>query len=218
MTEKATAIEPAVSEYLARQRTPDDPILIELQEETHKLGRVGGMQVAPNQGQFLGLLVAATGARHVVEVGTFTGYSSLCMARRLPEGGKLICCDISAEYTDIARRYWQKAGVADRIELRLGPALETLRAMPGDEWIDFAFVDADKANYWNYVQELIPRLRQNGLIAVDNVLWGGSVTKLDDEGDTVVSIRRFNEEILKDDRVENLIVAIGDGLNFLRKR
>jgi caffeoyl-CoA O-methyltransferase len=215
--EKAAGIDPAVSAYLARHRSPDDPLLRELREETLALGKISGMQVAAGQGQFLATLIASTGASRVLEVGTFTGYSSICMAKELPEDGKLICFDVSEEYTAVARRYWEKAGLADRIELRLGPALETLAALPEGEWVDFAFVDADKVNYWNYVQEIIPRMRRNGLIVVDNVLWAGAVVKPDDQRETTVSIRQFNERIVADARVDNLIVAIGDGLNILRK-
>lgn len=215
--EKAAGIDPAISAYLAQHRSPDDPLLRELREETLALGKISGMQVAAGQGQFLATLIASMAASQVLEVGTFTGYSSICMAKELPENGKLICFDVSEEYTAVAKRYWEKAGLADRIELRLGPALETLAALPAGEWVDFAFVDADKVNYWNYVQEIIPRMRRNGLIVVDNVLWAGSVVKPEDERETTVSIRQFNERIVGDARVDNLIVAIGDGLNILRK-
>src|SRR5262249_50325117 len=150
---KYTPVTDALHEYLLAHRTPDDPILDELRAETRRLmGERSGMQISAEEGTFLGLLVAALGAGRVVEVGTFTGYSALCMARALPPGGRLLCCDGSEEFTAVARRYWQKAGVADRIELRLGPALDTLRALPPGESLDFAFIDADKENYQGYYE------------------------------------------------------------------
>ena len=148
---KFTPLDDRLYDYMLAHRSREDPILAELRSETREtLGRLAIMQVAPEQGAFLELLVAATGASQVVEVGTFTGYSALCMARALPPGGRLLCCDVSEEWTAIARRYWQKAGVADRVELRLGPAAETLRGLPEGEWVDLAFIDADKPNYLAY--------------------------------------------------------------------
>ena len=176
------------------------------------------MQVAPEQGAFLELLVAATGASQVVEVGTFTGYSALCMARALPPGGRLLCCDVSEEWTAIARRYWQKAGVADRVELRLGPAAETLRGLPEGEWVDLAFIDADKPNYLAYYEELLARLRPGGLILLDNVLWFGAVLNPDDTSENTVAIRAVNDFVAGDERVEAVMLAVADGLTLARKR
>ena len=214
---KATGIDDQIHSYLAAHRTPDDPVLRELRAETRRrLGRRAGMQVSPEQGALLGLLVAATGARRVLEVGTFTGYSALCMARVLPPDGRLLCCDLSREWTDIGRRYWLKAGVADRVELAIGPALETLRSLPREVSFDFAFVDADKTEYGDYYEEILPRLRTGGLIAVDNVLWGGSVIT-DHDGEDVIAIRAFNDRVAADERVQSVMIAVGDGLTLARK-
>src|SRR4029079_9613063 len=152
---------------------------VALIEETRALGPVAGMQIAPEQGAFLTLLTRLVGARYAVEVGTFTGYSSLCIPRGLPGGGHLLCCDVSEEWTAIARRAWASAAVADRIELRLAPAAETLRALPRDETIDLASVDADKPVYPVYSEEILARLRPNGVVLVDNVLWDGRVVQSD---------------------------------------
>lgn len=214
---KATGFDEPLHAYLEAHRTPDDPVRVELRAETRRLGPIAGMQVAPEQGTFLALLVAALGARRVVEVGTFTGYSALCMAQSLPPGGKLIACDVSEEWTSVARRYWEKAGVADRIDLRLGPALETLRGLPRAAEIDFAFIDADKPSYGAYYDELLPRLRPGGLLAVDNVLWGGRVLQLEDQSENTSAIRAFNDRIAADPRVQCVMVGISDGLTLARK-
>ena len=215
---KATGFDEKLHEYLAAHRTPDDVILSELREETLRVcGARARMQVAPEQGTLLGLLVAAIGARNVVEVGTFTGYSALCMARSLPAGARLLCCDISEEWTSIARRYWEKAGVADRIELVIGPALDTLRAEPRQEIFDFAFIDADKTGYADYFEEILPRLRRGGLIGIDNVLWGGSVINDEIDNEDVVAIRSFNDRLRGDERVQSVMLAVSDGLTLARK-
>jgi caffeoyl-CoA O-methyltransferase len=205
-------------EYLVAHGTPPDDVQRALIEETAKLGGVANMQIAPEQGTFLTMLTRVLGTRSAVEVGTFTGYSALCIARGLVDGGGLLCCDVSEEWTSIGRRYWSKAGVDDRIELRIGPALETLRALPRDRTIDFAFIDADKPNYRNYYEELLPRLRSNGVIAVDNVLWGGAV--LDDKADdeNTEAICAFNDFVAGDDRVDTVMLPLADGLTLLRKR
>ena len=176
------------------------------------------MQVAPEQGAFLELPVAVTGASRVVEVGTFTGYSSLCMARALPPAGTLLCCDVSEEWTAIARRYWQKAGVADKVELRLGPAADTLQGLPEGEWIDLAFIDADKPSYLVYYQELLARLRPGGLIVLENVLWSGAVANPDETSESTVAIRAVNDFVAADERVESVMLAIADGITLARKR
>jgi len=216
--EKSTGIAPRITDYIAQHRDPEEALLAELRAETQLLGGVSRMQVSASQGLLLGMLVQAVGATQVLEVGTFTGYSSICMARRLPEDGRLYCFDVSEQYTSVARRYWQKAGLDERIELILGPAVDSLAALPEAEWVDFAFIDADKGNYWNYVQLILPRLRRGGLIAVDNVLWSGAVAEPEEVGETVVGIRDFNRRVLEDERIESLIVAVGDGLNLLQKR
>ncbi|HTO09692.1 MAG TPA: class I SAM-dependent methyltransferase [Myxococcota bacterium] len=215
---KYTPVTDALHEYLLAHRSPDDPVLEELRAETRRLmGERSGMQISAEEGTFLALLVAATGARRVLEVGTFTGYSALCMARALPPGGKLLCCDVSEEYTAVARRYWQKAGVADRIELRIGPALDTLRALPAGESLDFAFIDADKENYRAYYEEILPRLRPGGLVALDNVLWSGRVLAEDDQSPNTVAIRQVNDHVAADRRVQSVMLGLSDGVTLVRK-
>jgi caffeoyl-CoA O-methyltransferase len=175
------------------------------------------MQIAAEQGTFLGILVAAIGARHVVEVGTFTGMSALCMARALPPDGRLLALDVSDEYAAVARRYFEKAGVAQRIELRIGPALDALRSLPREVQFDLAFLDADKENYANYYEEILPRLRPNGLICVDNVLWGGLVIQPSADDPSTRAIRAFNDRLAHDPRVQTVMIALSDGLSIARK-
>jgi caffeoyl-CoA O-methyltransferase len=158
------------------------------------------------------------GVRNAVEVGTFTGYSSLCIARGLSDGGRLVCCDVSDEWTSIAREYWERAGVADRIDLRIAPALETIATLPEDEHVDLVFIDADKENYANYYEALLRRLRVNGVILVDNTLWGGAVIDESRDESSTVAIRAFNDMVAADDRVDSVQLAISDGLTLLRKR
>ncbi len=217
---KATGFDEQLHAYLAAHRSPDDEILEALREETRQRVRDrAGMQVAPEQGTLLALLVAALGASRVVEVGTFTGYSALCMARSLPPApeGRLLCCDISEEWTEIARKYWERAGVSDRIELVIGPALDTLRSLPEEEQFDFAFIDADKTGYRAYYEEILPRLHKKGLLAVDNVFWGGSVIAVTNGDDNTRAIREFNDFVTADDRVQSVMLAISDGLTLVRK-
>ena len=215
---KYTPVTDALHEYLLAHRTPDDPILDELRAETQRLmGERAGMQISAEEGTFLGLLVGALGAKRVVEVGTFTGYSALCMARALPPGGRLLCCDVSEEFTAVARRYWQKAGVAERIDLRLGPALDTLRALPPGESLDLAFIDADKENYQAYYEELLRRLRPGGLIAIDNVLWSGQVLRAEDQSPNTVAIRKLNDHVAADRRVQSVMLGLSDGVTLVRK-
>jgi predicted O-methyltransferase YrrM len=214
---KYTRVDEPLHEYLLAHRSPDDALLDELRAETRRaIGERAGMQISADEGTFLGLLVGALGARRVVEVGTFTGYSALCMARALPPGGKLVCCDVSEEYTAIARRYWQKAGVADRIELRLGPAVETLRSLP-PEPLDFAFIDADKENYQAYYEALLARMRQGGVLAIDNVLWSGQVIRADDQSENTRAIRALNDHVAGDRRVQSVMLGLSDGVTLVRK-
>jgi caffeoyl-CoA O-methyltransferase len=214
---KFTALDESLYQYLLGHRTPDDDVVRGLREETAKLGQRAVMQIAPDQATFLRLLVAAIGAKRAIEVGTFTGLSSLAIARGLPKDGRLLCLDVSEEWTAIARAAWAKAGVADRIELRIAPAAETLRALPPDPVFDFAFIDADKKGYAVYWEEIVRRLRPGGLVAADNVLWEGEVVKPDEQGEDVVAIRRFNELVREDRRVECVMLAIADGLTLARK-
>jgi len=215
---KFTALDGALYDYLVAHRSPaDDDVVRELREETAGLGEHASMQIAPDQASLLRMLVAAVGARSAVEVGTFTGFSALAIARGLPSDGRLLCLDVSEEWTSIARRAWAKAGVADRIELRIGPAAESLRALPREPLFDFAFIDADKKGYPVYWEEIVRRLRPGGLIAVDNVLWEGDVVRPEQRGEDVVAIRRFNELARDDRRVETVMLAVADGLTLARK-
>jgi caffeoyl-CoA O-methyltransferase len=174
------------------------------------------MQVAPEQGAFMTMLVQLIGARKVVEVGTFTGYSSLALARGMGPDGRLLCLDVSEEWTAIARAHWERAGVADRIELRIGPALDTLRDLP-PVLFDLAFIDADKTNYGAYYDELLPRIRPGGLLLVDNTLWNGAVLDEKDDSDDTVAIRAVNERIAADPRVRVVLLPIGDGLTIAQR-
>ncbi|MBW2316526.1 MAG: class I SAM-dependent methyltransferase [Deltaproteobacteria bacterium] len=204
--------------YIVAHGTEPDAVQQSLIEETAKLGGISMMQIAPEQGTFMTLLVRALGAKRVLEVGTFTGYSALCIARALPDDGELLCCDVSDEWTSIGKPYWEKAGVAHKIDLKIAPAVETLAALPEDESWDMAFIDADKPNYPNYFEAILPRLKPNGVILVDNVLWSGNVAKPDADDDNTKAIRAFNKKVADDPRVEAAIIPLGDGITLLRKK
>jgi len=208
-------------DYVVAHGHNGDALLKELAAETaSKLGRISGMQIAPEQGTFMNLLAHAVGARFAVEVGTFTGYSAICVARALPEGGRLLCCDVSEEWTAIAQRYWAKAGVAEKITLKIAPAIETLQSLPVDSThaIDFAFIDADKSNYRLYYEEVLKRTRAGGLILIDNVLWNGAVIDPQVQTDDTKAIRELNDFLATDDRVDMVMLPISDGLTICRKR
>lgn len=213
-------LDPAIGAYVAAHCAAPDALQMELIEETAvATGGRSVMQIGAPQGALMQLLVRLTGARFVVEVGTFTGYSALCIARALPDDGRLLCCDVSEEWTAIGRRYWDRAGVGDRIELRIAPAIETLAALPADTVIDLAFIDADKPAYAAYYEAILARLRPNGLILIDNTLWSGAVTSPAKEGDAdTAALQALNDAIAADGRVESFIVPIGDGLTIVRKR
>jgi len=215
---KGIFLSPDLGRYLVDHSTPPDRILTELVDETRRAAPERmSMQISADQGRLLTMLVQLSGARRVVEVGTFTGYSSICLARGLPPDGHLLCCDVSKEWTSIARSYWNKAGLSDRIELRLGPAADTLRSLPKETQFDLAFIDADKGGYPVYYEEILQRLRPGGLICVDNVLWSGRVVdRRVTEGDTQL-IRDFNEMVAADPRVTVVILAVADGLSLIRK-
>lgn len=204
--------------YLLAHSDPIDDVARRLIERTAALGGVSVMQVAPEQGALLTILTRLCGGRSAVEVGTFTGYSALCIARGLAPGGTLVCCDVSDEWTSIARQAWADAGVDNRIELRLAPAAETLRALPPDPVIDLAFIDADKPSYITYFEELVPRLRPGALLLVDNTLWSGRVIDPDATDENTEAIRAFNRHAAADDRVDTVILPIADGLTFCQRR
>ncbi len=206
----------AIHEYLVAHGTPPDPVQSGLIERTAALGAVSGMQISPEQGAFMTLVTRLVGARSAVEVGTFTGYSALCIARGLADGGRLLCCDVSEEWTAVAREAWTDAGVADRIDLRIAPAVDTLGALPDERTIDLAFVDADKPNYRNYVDALLPRMRPDALLMVDNVLWGGAVVDDSVTDENTEAIRAFNDWLAADPRVETVMIPLGDGLTLAR--
>ena len=216
---KSFQLSPAIHEYIVAHGTPPDEIQQWLIAETKaRVPDLSMMQIAPEQGAFMTVLTRLLGARSAVEVGTFTGYSSLCVARGLAAGGRLVCCDVSEEWTTLAREAWDRAGVADRIDLRIAPAIETLRALPRDEPIDLAFIDADKGGYAAYFEELVTRLRPDGVILVDNTLWHGAVVDESATDDNTKAIRAFNDLVAADDRVDTVLLPISDGLTLLRKR
>lgn len=221
-----TIITDEITDYLLSVSLREDAVLRELREETAALGGSARMQISPHQGQFMRLLAGLMGVRRGIEVGTFTGYSALCTAQALPEDGRLVCCDISDEWTGIARRYWERAGVAGKIDLRLGPAGDTLDALlneGGAGAYDWLFLDADKTSYEGYYEQGLKLLRPGGLILVDNVLWNGAVLRpadtLDPERDAdTLALQAFNRKLHDDDRIEIAMLPLGDGLTLARKR
>ena len=219
MRKKYTALNDELYTYLTSVSLREAPILERLREETARMPEAG-MQVAPDQAQFMALLVGLTGAREVLEIGVFTGYSGLAMAGALPDGGRLTACDVNREWTAVARRDWREAGVSDRIDLRLGPASETLAALreAGREGsFDLAFIDADKGNYGLYYEEALALVRPGGLVIVDNVLWNGKVVDATITDRDTQAIRDFNADLLHDQRVEISLLPVGDGLTLARK-
>ncbi len=219
MGKSVAALSDELHAYLLAHGTPPDAVLESLRARTEReLGGRALMQIAPEQGAFMTLLTRAVGAKRALEVGTFTGYSAICIARGMPEDGELLCLDVNEEWTAIARDAWKEAGLEDRIELRIGPAAETLEALPATASFDIAFIDADKTGYARYVEEILPRLAPGGLILVENVLWGGSVVDPEvDDADTV-AIRAFNDAMAHDERVDCVMLPIADGITFLRKK
>jgi caffeoyl-CoA O-methyltransferase len=207
-----------VHDYLVAHAPPLDDVQRDLIAETEGLGGISMMQIAPEQGAFMTLLTRLIGARHAIEVGTFTGYSAISIARGLPDDGTLLCCDVNEEWTAIARKYWERAGVDDKIELRIAPAIETLRSLPAGERFELAFIDADKPSYPHYYEEVLARLRPNGAILVDNTLWGGAVADAKATDDNTKAIRAFNDAVAADERVESTVLTVGDGLTLIRKR
>ena len=220
MSSRSLQLTDDVYDYLLRHSLRENEHCAALREETALLA-AAGMQISPEQGQLMSLLVATLGAQKAIEVGVFTGYSSLCVALALPKDGQLIACDVSEKWTSIGRKYWAEAGVREKIDLRLAPALETLHALieeGGEEEYDFAFIDADKENYPAYYELCYRLLRPGGLLLVDNVLWGGAVADDTDQDLDTQRIRQLNQTVYNDSRVQLSMLPIGDGLTIIRKR
>jgi predicted O-methyltransferase YrrM len=212
---RALQLTPELIEYVRAVGVRETAVQRQLRAATAKLP-MAGMQIGPEQGALMQMFVRLLGARRCLEIGTFTGYSALAVALALPATGRLVCCDVSEEWTSIARRYWKKAGIDHKISLKLGPALETVKGLKGP--FDFVFIDADKTNYRNYYERCLKLVRKGGLIAIDNTLWGGTVIKPERQDEDVVAIREFNRRLHRDRRVEMVLVPIGDGLSLAMKR
>lgn len=220
MTSKSIGLPDDVHAYVLRWGLHEPAVMVRLREETALHPRAQ-MQIAPEQGAVLGLLVELIGARLCLEIGTFTGYSSLAVALAMPEDGRIVCCDVSEEYTSVARRYWAEAGVAHKVDLRIGPAVETLDALVAGGaagTFDLAFIDADKPGYPGYWERCVALVRPGGLIAIDNVLWGGAVADPSDTDEHTEILRRVNETVASDPRVRHVILAIADGMTIARRR
>lgn len=218
MGKKTLPLDDRLYEYLLSVSLRETPLLNQLREETDQL-EAATMQISADQGQFMALLLKIQNAKRVIEIGTFTGYSALVMAQALPEDGEIVCCDTSEEWTAIARRYWAEAGMDKKINLRLAPALETLDTLIAEgkqSMFDFAFIDADKVNMSNYYERCLQLIRSGGLIAVDNVLWGGDVVDPENQKEDTVAIREFNKQLGNDQRVDLSLVPVGDGLSLAR--
>jgi len=220
MTPRSFLLTPELGDYVRASSEPPDQVAADLLAETAEMAERGEVpatfQIAPEQGTFMQLLAAALGARRAIEVGTFTGYSALCVARGLPADGSLLCLDASEEWTAVARRYWERAGLSDRIELRLGDAHETLRSVPAEPTFDLAFVDADKTGYADYVEQLHPRMRRGGVVLLDNTLRHGRV--LDPDSDDDRAVVQLNAALVADPRWETVLLPLADGLTMLRVR
>ena len=220
MSRRTWGIDEKVRKYLLDHSLREPPVAAELRAATARLP-YAGMQISPEQGQLMALLVQSAGARRAIEVGTFTGYSALWVALALPADGKLVCCDVSAEWTAVGKPYWEKAGVAGKIDLRIAPAMETLDRLLADAGAgayDFAFIDADKTGYDGYYERCLRLLRAGGLIAIDNVLWGGDVADPKKRSADTLALRRLNDKLHRDERVSISMLPVGDGLTLALKR
>lgn len=220
MSNRTLDLSDKVYDYLLNHSLREPDLLAELRHETSEL-EMSIMQISPEQGQFMSLLVKILGVQRAIEVGVFTGYSSLCVAMAMPADGELIACEMNKEWTSIAKRYWQKAGIADRIKLKLAPAIKTLNTLLADGQagqFDFAFIDADKTNYKKYYECCLELIRPGGIITIDNVLWGGAVVDETDDSEETQAIRELNDHIHHDDRVEISLLPMGDGLTLVRRR
>ncbi|MCX7054166.1 MAG: class I SAM-dependent methyltransferase [Proteobacteria bacterium] len=220
MSNRSIMLTDSLYEYMSDVSLRESPLLLALREETSELTQ-RSMQISPEQGQFMALLARLIGARRCLEVGVFTGYSSLATALALPDDGRVIACDVSEEWTAVARRYWQRAGVEHKIDLRLAPASETLDALVAEGQggtFDFAFIDADKTNYLAYYERTLVLLRTGGLVLIDNTLWSGRVADPEVADADTVALRHFNEVLHRDERVDLSVLPLGDGLTLARKR
>ena len=220
MSRSTLKLTDSVYDYMLEHSLRESEACRLLREETAPM-KMGMMQVSPEQGQFMAFLVRLTGTRRALEIGTFTGYSALCVAQALPSDGRLVCCDVSEEWTSVGQRYWQSAGVSDKIDLKIGPATETLQALreDGEEGrYDFAFIDADKKNYLVYYENVLSLLRTGGVLLIDNVLWGGSVANPGKNDDDTNAIRPLNQHLHGDDRVLLSMLPVGDGLTLVMKQ
>ncbi|HZO66433.1 MAG TPA: class I SAM-dependent methyltransferase [Kribbellaceae bacterium] len=215
MGEQIAAIGPELHTYMVEHSNRLDDVAERLRAETERLGGVSEMLTSPSQSALLTILTRISGARSAVEIGTFTGFSALAIARGLPDDGRLVCLDSSEEWTTIARKYWAEAGVGEKIDLRIGDAHESVRALPEGETIDLAFVDADKSGYVDYYEQLLARLRPNGILLADNTLADGRVVG---EHEREPAVKEFNDHVAGDDRVDVVLLPIGDGLTLIRKR
>jgi caffeoyl-CoA O-methyltransferase len=218
---KFTALTDELHDYVVAHGARQDDVLRRIQQETAAMGEISAMQIAPDQGAFITLLCRLLNAREAIELGTFTGYSAICIARGLEPGGRLLACELSEGYAEIAAGNFEAAGVAERIEIRIGPAAQTLAELPERELFDFGFIDADKTGYPDYYERVLARTRPGGLIMVDNVLAGGNVVAEGDDDfsrESVEAIRRTNELIAGDERVDSVMLAIADGVMLARKR
>ncbi|MFG2878987.1 O-methyltransferase [Streptomyces sp. NPDC048337] len=216
-TPKTVLLAPVLHRYMQEQAEPPTTVQLDLIERTRALGGHAQMQIPHEQGVLLTLLARLIGARRILEVGTFTGYSTLALALGTTPDGRVITCDLSSEWTDIAKEAWAAAGVADRVDLRLGDAAETLRALPDEPVFDLVFIDADKPSYVDYWEQLVPRVRPGGLLLADNVLYAGEAAHSQATGNAA-SIRAFNQRVQADDRVEAVMLPVADGLTLARKR
>lgn len=220
MSNKTFTMSDTLGEYMQSVSLREPDVLTRLREETSRLS-MSMMQIAPEQGQFMQLLVKALGIRRAIEVGVFTGYSTLCVALAMPDDGRIVACDVNKEWTDIAQRYWKEAGVHKKIELRLAPALETLDTLIDEQLqnkFDFAFIDADKEGYKDYYERALALIRPGGLIAIDNTLWNGNVADESNQSESTQAIRDINRHIHTDERVDISLLPIGDGLTLALKR
>lgn len=216
---KSRFVDPAVLAYAAAHSTPPDGLQQELRRVTEqRTGGASGMQSGDDQALLIEILARSLGARRAVEVGTFTGFSALALARGMGPEGRILCCDVSEEFTSIAREFWGRAGVADQVELRIGPALDTLRALPAADEFDIAFIDADKAAYPDYYEEILPRIRRGGIVIADNTLQSGRVYDDTAGDDDTEGMRRFNDRCATDPRVVTLVLPLSDGMTVIQRR